>query len=109
MLSPGSLGFAAQSGIFVGALLRYLSSIGGFHLSKGIGLGNKADVNESDALSYLRDDEQTRIIGMYLEDVKDGRLFLENLEKTAAEKPVLIIKSGGRGRAPKLRRRTLPA
>jgi acetyltransferase len=42
------------------------------HLSKGIGLGNKVDVNESDALSYLAQDEQTKIIGMYLEDVKDG-------------------------------------
>ncbi|MEE9913486.1 MAG: acetate--CoA ligase family protein [Deltaproteobacteria bacterium] len=94
MLSPGSIGFAAQSGIFVGALLRYLSSLDGMHLSKGIGLGNKADVNESDALSYLADDEQTRIIGLYLEDVKDGRLFLENLKKAVSKKPVLLIKSG---------------
>ena len=94
MLMPGSIGFAAQSGIFVGALLRYLSSIGGLHLSKGIGLGNKVDVNEADALSYLMDDKQTKIIGLYLEDVKDGRLFLENLRKAVAKKPVLIIKSG---------------
>ena len=93
MLMPGSIGFAAQSGIFVGALLRYLSSLDGLHLSKGIGLGNKVDVNESDALT-LMDDEQTRIIGLYLEDVKDGRLFLENLKKAVAKKPVLIIKSG---------------
>ena len=94
MLMPGSIGFAAQSGIFVGALLRYLSSIGGLHLSKGIGLGNKVDVNEADALSYLMDDKQTKIIGLYLEDVKDGRLFLENLRRAVAKKPVLIIKSG---------------
>jgi acyl-CoA synthetase (NDP forming) len=94
MLMPGSIGFAAQSGIFVGALLRYLSSIDGFRLSKGIGLGNKVDVNESDALSYLMDDEQTKIIGMYLEDVKDGRLFAQKIRETVAKKPVLIIKSG---------------
>jgi acetyltransferase len=94
MLAPGSIGFAAQSGIFVGALLRYLSSLNGLSLSKGIGLGNKADVNESDALSYLADDEQTKIIGMYLEDVKDGRLFLENLKAAVAKKPVLLMKSG---------------
>jgi acyl-CoA synthetase (NDP forming) len=94
MLAPGSIGFAAQSGIFVGALLRYLSSLNGLNLSKGIGLGNKVDVNESDALSYLMDDEQTKIIGLYLEDVKDGRLFLENLKKAVSKKPVLIIKSG---------------
>ena len=94
MLKPGPIGFAAQSGIFVGALLRYLSSFEGLQLSKGIGLGNKVDVNESDALSYLMDDEQTEIIGMYLEDVQDGRRFLETAKKAVAKKPVLIIKSG---------------
>ena len=94
MLIPGHIGFAAQSGIFVGALLRYLSSFDGLHLSKGIGLGNKVDVNEVDALSYLMDDEQTRIIGMYLEDVKDGRLFADKIRQAVAKKPVLIIKSG---------------
>ena len=94
MMRPGPIGFAAQSGIFVGALLRYLSSFEGFRLSKGIGLGNKVDVNESDALSYLMDDEQTKIIGMYLEDVRDGRRFLETAKKAVAKKPVLIIKGG---------------
>ena len=94
MLEPGHVGFAAQSGIFVGALLRYLSSFEGLKLSKGIGLGNKVDVDESDALSYLADDEQTKIIGMYLEDVRDGRRFLEIAKKAVARKPVLIIKGG---------------
>lgn len=94
MLMPGSIGFAAQSGIFVGALLRYLSSLEGLYLSKGVGLGNKVDVNESDALSYLAEDEQTKIIGMYLEDVKDGRLFLESIKSAVGKKPVIIIKSG---------------
>ena len=52
------------------------------------------DVNESDALSYLADDDQTKIIGLYLEDVKDGKLFAQTLKKTVRKKPVLIIKSG---------------
>ncbi len=94
MLMPGSIGFAAQSGIFVGALLRYLSSLEGLNLSKGIGLGNKVDVNESDALSYLAGDEQTKIIGMYLEDVKNGQRFFESLRAAVEIKPVLLIKSG---------------
>ncbi|MDD3250599.1 MAG: CoA-binding protein [Smithellaceae bacterium] len=94
MLEPGNIGLAAQSGIFVGALLRYLSSLDGFHLSKGIGLGNKVDVNESDALSFLADDDPTSVIGLYLEDVKDGDLFVKSLKEATAKKPVLIIKSG---------------
>jgi len=94
MLRPGPIGIAAQSGMFVGALLRYLSSFEEFRLSKGLGLGNKVDVDESDALSYLLEDEQTEIIGMYLEDVRDGRRFLEVARKATAKKPVLLIKGG---------------
>ena len=94
MLKPGPIGFVAQSGIFVGALLRYLSSLEGLQISKGIGLGNKVDVDESEALAYLMEDEQTRIIGMYLEDVRDGRRFLEVARKATAQKPVLLMKGG---------------
>jgi acyl-CoA synthetase (NDP forming) len=94
MLKPGSIGFVAQSGIFVGALLRYLSSLEGLQISKGIGLGNKVDVDECEALAYLMEDEQTRIIGMYLEDVRDGRRFLEVARKATAQKPVLLLKGG---------------
>ena len=94
MMKPGSIGVVAQSGIFVGALLRYLSSLEGLQISKGIGLGNKVDVDEGEALAYLMEDEQTRIIGMYLEDVRDGRRFLEVAKKATAQKPVLLIKGG---------------
>jgi len=93
MLRPGLIGLSAQSGIFVGALLRYLSSQEGLHLSKGIGLGNKVDVNESDALAFFADDDQTKIVGLYLEDVKDGRRFFDRLKETVSRKPVLMIKS----------------
>jgi acyl-CoA synthetase (NDP forming) len=94
MLKPGSIGFAAQSGIFVGALLRYLSSFEGLQISKGIGMGNKVDVDECEALEYLMLDEQTKIIGLYLEDVRDGRKFLKTARAAAARKPVLLMKGG---------------
>ena len=94
MLKPGSIGFIAQSGIFIGALLRYLSSFEGLGISKGLGLGNKVDVDESEALTYLTEDEQTRIVGMYLEDIRDGRKFLEVARKTSTRKPVLLLRGG---------------
>ncbi len=94
MLQPGAIGFIAQSGIFVGALLRYLSSLKGLNLSKGIGLGNKVDVEETEALTYLLEDEQTSLIGMYLEDVRDGRKFLQVARQGAFKKPILILKGG---------------
>jgi acetate---CoA ligase (ADP-forming) len=98
MLTPGSVGFAAQSGIFVGALLMHMSAFPVYRISKGMGLGNKVDVDESDALEYLAGDEQTRIICMYLEDIRDGRRFFEVARKAARRKPVILLK-GGRSEA----------
>jgi len=95
---PGSVGFAAQSGIFVGALLMYMSSFPVYRISKGLGLGNKVDVDESDALEYLAGDEQTRIIGLYLEDIHDGRRFLKEARRAVSKKPVIVLK-GGRSEA----------
>lgn len=94
MLRPGSIGFAAQSGIFVGALLRYLSSFEEFRISKALGLGNKVDVDESDVLAYFREDRQTEIVGLYLEDIRDGKRFLEEARRTVAQKPVVLLKGG---------------
>jgi len=93
-LKPGPIGFVAQSGIFVGGLLRYLSSFNGLQLSKGLGLGNKVDVDESDALTYLMEDEATRIIGMYLEDIREGKQFLEVARRAVLQKPVILLKGG---------------
>ena len=74
--------------------MRYLTSFEPFRISKVLGLGNKVDVDESDALGYLIEDEQTRIVGMYLEDIRDGRRFLELARKGVAQKPVLLLKGG---------------
>ncbi len=93
-LRPGSVGMVAQSGIFVGALLRYISSVEGLQLSKGLGLGNKVDVDESDALAYLAQDDATRMVGLYLEDIRDGRRFLEVARECVQKKPVLLLKGG---------------
>ncbi|OPL16402.1 MAG: hypothetical protein AVO39_05995 [delta proteobacterium MLS_D] len=98
MLTPGSVGFAAQSGIFVGALLMYMGAFPVYRISKGLGLGNKVDVDECDAMEYFADDDQTRIIGMYLEDIRDGRRFLREARRAVQRKPVILLK-GGRSEA----------
>jgi acyl-CoA synthetase (NDP forming) len=98
MLAPGSVGFAAQSGIFVGALLMHMSAYPVYRISKGLGLGNKVDVDESDALEFFAEDEQTRIVGMYLEDIRDGDRFFEAARRAVRQKPVILLK-GGRSEA----------
>ncbi len=59
-----------------------------------MGLGNKSDVDDSEALEYLARDEDTEVIAIYMEGVKNGRKFLEAAQKATEKKPVLILKSG---------------
>jgi len=94
MLLPGGVGFVAQSGIFIGALLRYIGSLESLGISKGIGLGNKVDVDESEVMGYFLEDDQTTTIGMYLEDIRNGVNFIDTAKKVSAEKPVLLLKGG---------------
>jgi acyl-CoA synthetase (NDP forming) len=70
----------------------------GMHFSKGISYGNAIDLNESDYLEYFTEDEETKIILMYIEGVKDGKRFFKTLSESTLKKPVIIIK-GGRGKA----------
>ncbi|MEW6080615.1 MAG: acetate--CoA ligase family protein [Bacillota bacterium] len=62
--------------------------------SKFVSLGNTADVDVREVLEYLKEDESTRVIGMYLEGVRDGRGLVETMGKVAREKTVLVLKTG---------------
>lgn len=95
MPAAGNLAFISQSGALCTSVLDYAEERRmGF--SKFVSFGNKADVNEIDLLAYLAQDEKTRVIAMYLEDVTNGRAFIETardiLWKTG--KPMLALKSG---------------
>jgi acetate---CoA ligase (ADP-forming) len=95
MPSPGNLAFLSQSGALCTAVLDYAEERQmGF--SKFISFGNKADVNEIDLIKYLADDPKTSVIAMYLEDVTNGRQFIETVHKITwdTRKPMLCLKSG---------------
>jgi len=95
MPKAGNIAFISQSGALCTAVLGYAEgrNIG---FSKFISFGNKADVNEIDLLRYLKDDPDTDVILMYLEDISHGRAFLETAREITwqARKPMLAIKSG---------------
>ncbi|MQY10620.1 hypothetical protein SRB5_07310 [Streptomyces sp. RB5] len=59
-----------------------------------VGLGNKSDVDEDDLLTYFGEDENTQCIAMHLEDLKDGRAFVEAARATVPKKPVVVLKAG---------------
>jgi acyl-CoA synthetase (NDP forming) len=59
-----------------------------------IGLGNKADIDEDDLLTYFEQDENTDVIVMHAEDLKDGRSFAEVAKRVSKKKPVVMLKAG---------------
>jgi len=94
MPKAGNVAFISQSGALCTAVLDYAEgrNIG---FSKFISFGNKADVNEVDFLRYLKEDPATDVILMYLEDITNGREFLETAREITwhTRKPMLAIKS----------------
>jgi len=73
MPKKGNIAFISQSGALCTAVLDFAEgrNIG---FSKFISFGNKADVNETDFLRYLKEDPDTDVILMYLEDITNGRI-----------------------------------
>ncbi len=95
MPKPGNIAFISQSGALCTAVLDVAAgrNIG---FSKFVSFGNKADVNEIDLLRYLKNDPDTDVILMYLEDITDGREFIEVTRDITFNtgKPILAVKSG---------------
>ena len=93
----GSVGLLCQSG-GVSLGLSIMANFAGIYFSKVISYGNAADLNESDFMEYLAQDNETKLIGAYIEGVRDGQRFIETLTRAAKVKPVAILK-GGRTKA----------
>ncbi|MCX8184915.1 MAG: CoA-binding protein [Sulfolobales archaeon] len=89
----GFIAFASQSGAFGSAVLDW-AAMKGIGISKFVSYGNKADVDEVDVLLYLRDDEDTRVITLYVEGIEKGREFFKVLREVTKYKPVIVLKSG---------------
>jgi 4-hydroxybutyryl-CoA synthetase (ADP-forming) len=91
----GGIALLSQSGAICAATVEDAVEQGiGF--SKVISMGNKVDMDENDILELLADDVETKVIVMYLEDIHDGRRFMEISKRIIMEnkKPIIVIKAG---------------
>jgi len=93
-MKVGGLSLIFQSGLYE-PRLDWLFSDFNLQLNKLIDLGNKMDINEVDALTYLIRDPQTKVIGIHLESIEgDGREFLRLIREASRDKHVVVLKSG---------------
>ena len=90
----GSVAYISQTGNFATHTMRYIITGEHFGVSRVIGLGNKLDIDESEALAYLADDPETTAIMMYLESIKYPRRLMEVAREVTRMKPVIMLKAG---------------
>lgn len=90
---PGGISFVCQSGA-IGSAILDIASTSGYKFSKFVSYGNATQVDESDLLEYLTNDETTKVVCMYVEGIKNGDKFFEALKKATLKKPVIVLKGG---------------
>ncbi|MFW6056222.1 MAG: CoA-binding protein [Chloroflexota bacterium] len=93
-IRPGNISYITQTGNFATHTQRYITSGEYFGTCRVIGLGNKIDIDETEALEYLANDPETKAIFLYLESLKRPREFLKTARKAAAKKAVFMLKGG---------------
>ncbi|MDF6046455.1 acetate--CoA ligase family protein [Streptomyces sp. JH14] len=89
----GGVALTSQSGGIGMAILGFARSTK-TGVSAIVGLGNKSDIDEDDLLTWFGEDPNTQCIAMHLEDLKDGRAFVEAARATVPKKPVVVLKAG---------------
>jgi acyl-CoA synthetase (NDP forming) len=90
---PGPVGVITQSGgLGVDIILR--GQARGLRYSGLVTLGNSADVSPSELVDYFMADPDTKVIGLYAEDIKDGRAFFRTLRAARGAKPEVVLLGG---------------
>jgi len=93
MPEEGGVSFISQSGALAVAILD-LAKKEQIKFSQIISVGNKMQLSETKLIEYFSEDEQTKVIAIYAEGIKNGRKFMEVAQKVSAKKPIVILKAG---------------
>lgn len=95
LLLPGKVSLVVQSGMLSAGFLVDIMTHGVMGVNKVCSIGNKIDVDENDLLPWLLKDDRTAVVGLYLESLLGGRLFMDICRQ--ATKPIVVL-MGGRSR-----------
>jgi acetyl coenzyme A synthetase (ADP forming)-like protein len=93
MPPSGSIGFLSQSGGLGIAIVEAANRLG-LGLSSFVSVGNKADISGNDLLEYWEQDQQTRVLMLYLESFGNPRRFARIARRVSRSKPIVAVKSG---------------
>jgi succinyl-CoA synthetase alpha subunit/GNAT superfamily N-acetyltransferase len=91
-LSEGGVAISMQSGS-LGASFLELVKQQALGLSWFVSLGERADVSGTDMLQFFEDDESTRVIGMYTEDLGNPRRFARIARRVSKHRPIVAVRT----------------
>jgi acyl-CoA synthetase (NDP forming) len=89
----GNVGFISQSGTHAINFSLYGASQG-LKVSKAISFGNGVVLDSPDLLEYLLQDDETTMVGMYVEGSRDDQRLFDVIKRLAPRKPLLIWRGG---------------
>jgi acetate---CoA ligase (ADP-forming) len=93
MDEPGHIAFVSQSGALITAI-QDIAANNKIGFSLLASMGNKASLDEVQLFEILRNDDNTKVITAYLEDISRGQDFMRVAERVGKQKPLVILKAG---------------
>lgn len=90
---PGSIAFIGQSGWASENFISRGYELG-LRCSKVVSIGNQSDLTVEDFLEYFAADDETKVIGCYIEAIKRGKEFLQLARQISLKKPIIVWKGG---------------
>jgi acyl-CoA synthetase (NDP forming) len=87
----GKIALISQSGTVGAAMMDWLSE-DKLGTSSFVSMGNRADVDETDLITYFNQDENTEVIAAYIEGIKRPEQFIKSVGQL--QKPLVVLKSG---------------
>ena len=90
----GKISIVSQSGTVAAQTAWYTNDIG-VKIGKSVSVGNERNIDIVDLLDYFKDDPQTDVIGLYIEEIKRGKEFIKLAKEISSKKPIVAIYAGG--------------
>lgn len=89
----GNVAIVSQSGAILSCLMSAVRDARA-GVSKAVGYGNAADIDEAELFEFLSEDRRTGVVVAYIESTADGRRFVERAGFLSGKKPLVVLKAG---------------
>jgi len=90
----GNISIISQSGTVAAQTFWHAKEMG-VNISKSLSVGNERNIDIVDFLEYFKDDPHTGVIGLYIEEIKRGKEFMQIIKEITPNKPIVAIYTGG--------------